>query len=74
MMTAPVVTYHTVAEWLHAEAAKAGIPLRTTEQVSEALAQAKRTKADQALARLMLRHGRLTEQARAYVANAYPQD
>lgn len=68
------MTYRTIAEWLHADAAKAGIPLRTLEQVSEALSQAKRTKADVTLARLMLNHGRLTEQARAYVAIAYPQD
>jgi hypothetical protein len=68
--------YRTTAEWLHAEAEKAGIPLRTLEQVQHGLAKAKakKTKADKSLARLMLRHGRLTEQARAYVATEYPQN
>jgi hypothetical protein len=47
-------------------------PLRTLEQVREVLAQAKSTKADAALARLMLKHGRLTEEARDYVAREYP--
>jgi hypothetical protein len=43
-------------------------PLRTQDDVKAALAQAKKTKADAALARLMLKHGRLTDEARTYVA------
>jgi uncharacterized membrane protein len=43
-----------------------GIPLRTLEQVKADLEQAKRTKADKALARVMVKFGRLTDNARAY--------
>jgi len=50
-----------------------GMPLRTLEQVKEGLALAKENKADAAMARLMLRHGRLTDEARAFVAQKYPQ-
>lgn len=49
------------------------IPLRTIDQVKAALEQAKKTGADKSMARLMLRHGRLTEEAREYVAMEYPQ-
>ena len=35
------MTYRTNAEWLHAEAEKAGIPLRTLEQVRNTLARDK---------------------------------
>ncbi len=44
-----------------------GIPLRTLPQVRSALDAAKKTRADEAMARLMLRHGRLTDEARQYV-------
>ena len=46
---------------------------RTLDQVRRGLETAKKTKADSALARLMLRHGRLTDEAREYVAREYPQ-
>lgn len=55
----------------HAE--RMGIPLRTLDEVKAALARAKKTKADASMARLMLKHGRLTDEARAYVASEYPQ-
>ena len=55
------------------EAERQGIPLRTLEQTREALRQAKKNKADISVARLMLRHGRLTDEARAYVAATYPK-
>jgi len=58
---------------LHKAAETMGIPLRTLDDVKAALAQAKRQKSDAAMARLMLRHGRLTDEARAYVAREYPQ-
>ena len=67
------MTYRTNAEWLHEEAAKAGIPLRTLDQVQRCLAQAKKTKADVSMGRLMLRAGRLTDDARAYVAAQYSE-
>jgi hypothetical protein len=41
--------------------------LRTLEQVKETLAQASKTKADKAMARLMVDHGRMTDAAREYV-------
>ena len=51
-----------------------GIPLVSIWNAQEGLARAKKTKADGALARIMLRHGRLTSEAREYVARKYPQD
>jgi hypothetical protein len=63
----------TNSDILREAAEKAGMPLRTLDQVRECLQQARRTKADAAMARLMLRHGRLTDKARAYVAREYPQ-
>ena len=61
--------------WVHKAAEKQGIPLRTLSQVKADLAHAKTLEAgtDAAMARMMLRHGRLTDEARAYVAEAYPQ-
>ena len=44
-----------------------GIPLRTLDQVRSDLADAKTRDADEALARVMLRHGRLTDEALQYV-------
>lgn len=54
-----------------AEAA-AKIPLRTLAQVKEALARAERNKADSAMARLLLRHGRLTDEAILWLGDNYP--
>jgi hypothetical protein len=59
---------------LHQMAEQQGIPLRTLNDVRLDLLNAKDNGADQALARIMLRHGRLTEQSRAYVSSHYPQD
>jgi len=52
-----------------------GIPLRTLDDVRDTLARDKKKGdgTDIAMARLMLRHGRLTDEARAYVAREYPQ-
>jgi hypothetical protein len=45
-----------------------GVPLRTLENVKADLADAAKTQgADEALARVMLRHGRLTNEAREFV-------
>jgi hypothetical protein len=54
-------------------AEQAGIPLVSIWSAQDGLERAKKTKADVTLARLMLRHGRLTNEARAYVAREYPQ-
>jgi hypothetical protein len=51
----------------HAEAT--GIPLRTLDDVKATLAKAKETDADVPMARLMTRHGRLTDEAKAFVAS-----
>jgi hypothetical protein len=40
-------------------------------QVKSGLAQAKQNNCDDAMARLMLRHGRLTDEARRYLAENY---
>lgn len=49
----------------HAE--RLGIPLRTVDDVRDALTKAKAKGADKSMARLMLNHGRLTDDARAFV-------
>lgn len=59
-------------DFLHQVAEQRGIPLRTLDDVRDGLAQAKKTNADVSMARLMLRHGRLTDEAREYVARQYP--
>lgn len=53
---------------LNAHAERRGIPLRTVDDVRVALTKAKETNADKSMARLMLNHGRLTDDARAFVA------
>lgn len=53
----------------HAKAT--GVPLVSIWKAQEGLAKAKRTKADVTLARLMLRYGRLTDEARDYVTREY---
>lgn len=58
---------------IHTQAEQRGIPRRTLDDVKDTLAQAKRTKDDKSMARIMLKHGRLTDDARAYVAGEYPQ-
>ena len=63
----------TNGENLRAISVQQGIPLRTIDQVRDALDAAKKTRAAESLARLMLRHGRLTDDARAFVAREYPQ-
>ncbi len=63
----------TNADWLRTAAEHQNIPLRSLEQVRGDLEDAKRYAADKALARTMLRHGRLSEEAREYVAREYPQ-
>lgn len=55
------------ADELKAHADRLGIPLRTVEDVREALTKAKAKGADKSMARLMLNHGRLTDDARAFV-------
>lgn len=57
---------------LHKAAEARAIPLRTVEQVKAALVAARKTGADAAMARLMLRHGRLTDDAILYIGDNYP--
>ena len=58
----------TNGDLLRAEADRLGIPLVSVWAAQEGFERAKKTKADVSLASLMLRHGRLTEEARAYIA------
>lgn len=55
----------------HKHADLQGIPFRSLEQVRDTLEIAKKTNADSAMARIMLRYGRLTDEARDYVAREY---
>jgi hypothetical protein len=70
----------TNGDYWRAVADALGMPGRTLEQVQTALADAKRRAKgknaglDEALARLMLNHGRLTPDARAWIARQYPPD
>jgi hypothetical protein len=61
----------TNGEYWRAVADQQGIPLRTLADVTTALEKAKKTNADEAMARLMLKHGRLTDEARSYLAYEY---
>ena len=61
-----------VSNILKADAEQAGIPLRTLEQVKAGLARAKKNKCEDRMARLMLRHGRLTDEAILYIGDNYP--
>jgi hypothetical protein len=63
----------TIGEILRSHAEQQNIPLRTLDQIRNGLRIAKKTNADHTMARLMLNHGRLTAEARAYVAREYPQ-
>jgi hypothetical protein len=65
----------TVGDILRDDAEKAGLPLRTLEQVKTGLARAKKTggdKCENRMARMMLRYGRLTDEAILYVGDNYP--
>lgn len=57
----------TNGEYFKAAADKLGIPRRTLNQVRTTLARAKKQKSDVTFARLMRDHGRLTDEAMAYV-------
>lgn len=63
----------TVGEKLREHAAESGIPVRTLQQVQSCIAKCKRQKSDKAMARLMLNHGRMTDEARAWLSTEYPQ-
>lgn len=52
---------------LHKHAERLGIPERTKDQVISYLAQCAKKKSDKAAANLLLKHGRLTTEAREYV-------
>lgn len=69
MTRQPQTKFHKIAE-------RQGIPLRTLEDVRADLAEDHERDPEiaKAMARTMLRHGRLTDEARTYVAQQYPQD
>jgi len=58
---------------LRARSERKSIPLRTLDDVRADLAQAKKSDTDVRMARLMLRHGRLAADARAWLTSEYPQ-
>ena len=60
----------TNGEWLRQAAERQRIPLRTAEQVRACLEKVQKTNADMSMARLMLNHGRLTDDARG-IARAW---
>lgn len=64
----------TNADFFKEHADRMGMPLRSLGQVQDTIAHCKTRDAgcDVAAARLMLRHGRLTDEARAWVAKEYP--
>ena len=53
--------------------AAAAIPLRTIEQVKTSLQKARLYNVDREMARMLLKHGRLTDEARAFIAWEYPR-
>lgn len=62
----------TNGDYWRAVAENQNMPLRTLEQVRADLAQAKKNKCEDAMARLMLRHGRLSDEAILYIGDNYP--
>ena len=50
------------------------IPLRTIEQVRDSIERARRYKTEKRLAQLMLKHGRLTPDARAFLQTELTHD
>lgn len=66
----------TNSQLMREHADKVGIPLRTLAQVQETLASDKKKpgNVDVRMARMMLNHGRLTDEARAWVLANYPQE
>jgi hypothetical protein len=56
-----------LSEQLRQHADAKGIPQRTVDDVREALTEARKVGSDAIFKRLMLNHGRLTAEARAFV-------
>ncbi len=54
-------------------AEEVGLDRRTIDQVKATIENAKKYGSDREMASLMLRHGRLTDEAREYVSREYPQ-
>jgi hypothetical protein len=52
-------------------AERQNIPLRTLEQVKAAMVEASKRNAGDAMARLLLRHGRLTDEAILWLGDNY---
>lgn len=63
----------TWGEILRSDADKAGIPLKTLDQVQACIRKCRKQKSDKTMARLMLNHGRMTDEARAWLSGEYPQ-
>lgn len=63
----------TWGEIIREDAEKAGLPARTLEQVQACISKCRKQKSDKTMARLMLNQGRMTDEARAWLAAEYPQ-
>jgi len=52
---------------------KMGYPLGTLDKTKATLAECKKQNSDEGMARLMLRFGRIDDEARDYLVKTYPQ-
>lgn len=52
---------------------KMGYPIGTLEKTKATLAECKKQKSDEGMARLMLRFGRIDNESREYLVKTYPQ-
>jgi hypothetical protein len=64
----------TNGDYRRVAAEKQDTSLRTLDQVKDSLAQARKNRREAELARIMLRYGRLTDEAREYVARDIRND
>lgn len=65
-------TKATIGEQLRAIGEQLGCPLATLASVKETIEECRKQHSDVSMARLMLRHGRLTSAARDYLRSEYP--
>lgn len=64
----------TVGDELVQHADRIGYPLRTLSQVKAGMRQAAKNGAETTMARMMLRYGRMTNEARAWLADTFNDD
>lgn len=64
----------TIGQTYREEAERRGIPAQSLTQVKQTIEQCRRQKSDANMARLLLRHGRITENARNWLEREYPAE